>query len=139
LVASSVVVIDQVSKVLATHGGSSIVLPERNPAYAFGILRGPAPLLVVGAFLVLAAFLVVADALVTRLGISIYLPALIAGGTIGNTLDRIRFGAARDFLVVPGAIVNFADIAVAVGIVGIAIGVAARLPRLRTELTTAAR
>ena len=41
--------------------------------------------------------------------------ALIVGGMLGNTLDRIRFGVARDFLTTPWAIVNLADIAVASG------------------------
>ena len=48
LVAATVVVVDQVTKVLAAHGGSGVVLPERNPAYAFGIVGGPAPVLIIG-------------------------------------------------------------------------------------------
>ena len=91
-------------------------------------------MLIVGAVLVLGAFLVVADALASRFGISVFLPALVAGGTIGNTLDRIRLGSVRDFLVTPWAIINLADVAVAVGVVGLAIALASRVPRLRTEL-----
>ena len=83
--------------------------------------------------LVLAAFLVVADLLAVRFGISIVMPALVAGGTIGNTLDRIRLGSVRDFLVLPWAIVNVADIAVAVGVIGLAIALATRVPQLRTQ------
>ena len=54
------------------------------------------------------------------------LPALVAGGTIGNTLDRIRIGSVRDFIVLPGAIINLADVAVAAGVVGLAIALASR-------------
>ena len=43
LVAASVVVIDQVTKVAASHGGVGMVLPARNPSYALGIVGGPAP------------------------------------------------------------------------------------------------
>ena len=63
------------------------------------------------------------------------MPAFIVGGMVGNLLDRIRFGAVRDFLVTPWAIINFADIAVAAGILGVAISLAARVPPLRTQLT----
>ena len=72
----------------------------------------------------LGAFLVVADVLAMRFGISIVMPALVAGGTIGNTLDRIRLGSVRDFVVTPWAIVNLADFAVAVGLVGLVIALA---------------
>ena len=138
LMAASVVVIDQVTKVAASHGGSAMVLPARNPSYALGIVGGPAPLLIVGSAVVLVAFLVMVDGLASRFEISAFLPALVAGGMIGNTLDRIRFGAARDFLVTPWAIVNLADFAVAIGILGIAFTLAARVPRLRVELRSAA-
>jgi lipoprotein signal peptidase len=132
LVAATVVAVDQGSKILAAHGGLG-ALPERNPAYAFGIVGGSAPMLILGAFAVLGAFLVIADLLAVRLGVSIVMPALVAGGTIGNTLDRIRLGSVRDFLVLPGAIVNFADVAVAAGIIGLALTLAARVPQLRTQ------
>ena len=54
--------------------------------------------------------------------------AFVAGGMIGNTLDRIRLGSVRDFLVTPWAIVNIADIAVAAGIIGVVVTLAAHAP-----------
>jgi signal peptidase II len=139
LVAATVVAIDQGSKILAAHGGLG-VLPERNPDYAFGIVGGSAPMLILGAVVVLCAFIVVADVLAVRFGISVVLPALVAGGTVGNTLDRIRIGSVRDFLVTPWAIVNLADFAVAAGVIGLVIALATRAPRLRTQdLTPTAR
>ena len=116
----------------AVHGAPAGFVP-RNPAYAFGIVGGPAPMLIVGAVLVLGAFLVVADVLAVRFGISVVMPALVAGGTIGNTLDRVRLGSVRDFLVTPWAIVNLADFAVAAGIVGLVIALAAQAPKLRAQ------
>ena len=131
--------IDQVTK-MAAHGGSGMVLPARNPAYAFGSVAASAPVLIVGAVVVLGVFLVVADGLVSRFGVPVLLPALVAGGTIGNTLDRLRLGAVRDFLVLPWAIINVADIAVAAGVIGLAITLATRAPKLRAQqLSPAAR
>jgi signal peptidase II len=139
LVAATVVAVDQVTKILASHDAAGGFVP-RNPAYAFGIVGGSAPTLIVGAVLVLGAFLVVADVLAVRFGISIVMPALVAGGTIGNTLDRIRLGSVRDFLVTPWAIVNLADFAVAVGLIGLVIALASRAPQLRTkQFATTAR
>jgi lipoprotein signal peptidase len=139
LVAATVVAADQTTKVLASHGDVAGGFVPRNPAYAFGIVGGSAPTLIIGAVLVLGAFLVVADVLAVRFGISIVMPALVAGGTIGNTLDRIRLGSVRDFLVTPWAIVNLADFAVAAGIIGLAIALMSRIPQLRTQLSPAAR
>ena len=139
LVAATVIAADQVTKNLASYGAPYGFVP-RNPSYAFGIVGGSAMTLIVGAAFVLGAFLVVADVLAVRFGISIVMPALVAGGTIGNTLDRIRLGSVRDFVSVPGALVNLADFAVAAGVIGIVIALAMRVPRLRSQqLTTAVR
>jgi lipoprotein signal peptidase len=134
VVTATVVLIDQITKVAATHDPSTVVVSARNPAYALGIVTGPAPALIIGSVIVLCTFVVMADALASRFEISVLLPAVVAGGMIGNTLDRIRFGAVRDFLVTPWAIINIADIAVAAGVIGIVVTLAARLPRLRVEL-----
>jgi signal peptidase II len=131
LVAASVLLIDQLTKLMAVHGGTGFV--PRNPDYAFGIVGGSATVLIVGAVGVLGAFLVVARTLATRFGISMLLPALVAGGTLGNTLDRLRLGSVRDFLVTPWAIINVADLAVAVGVLGLAISLAVRATRLQVE------
>jgi len=135
LVAATVLLIDQVTKLIAVHGGTGNVW--RNPDYAFGIVGGSATLLISGAVGVLGAFLVVAGTLATRFGISMVFPALVAGGALGNTLDRLRLGSVRDFMVTPWAIINVADLAVAAGVIGITIAVAVRAPRLRAELLPA--
>src|ERR1051325_11550586 len=84
LVAASVLLIDQLTKVVAVHDGTRHVW--RNPGYAFGIVGGSATMLIAGAVGVLGAFLIVARTLASRFGISILLPALVAGGALGNTL-----------------------------------------------------
>ena len=133
LVAASVLLIDQVTKLVAVHDTGNV---WRNPSYAFGILGGSATVLIAGAVGVLGAFLVVARALATRFGVSVLLPALVAGGTLGNTLDRLRLGSVRDFVVTPWAIINVADLAVAVGVIGVALALAVRVPRLRLQPAT---
>ena len=136
LVAAIVLLIDQLTKLMAVHDTGFV---PRNPSYAFGIVGGSATVLIAGALGVLGAFLVVARALATRFGVSVLLPALVAGGTLGNTLDRLRLGAVRDFMATPWAIINVADLAVAAGVVGLAIALAVRVRRLRMQLATLTR
>ena len=130
LLAVSVLVIDQVSKDVALSDGSPLV--PRNPDYAFGMVGGSATALTLGAFVVLGAFLVVAYQLVARYEIPPFLPALVAGGTIGNMIDRIRLGSVTDFVATPWAIVNVADVAVTIGVLGIMFTIGTRAPRRRT-------
>ena len=53
------------------------------------------------------------------LGISPFMPGLIAGGMFANLVDRMRFGVTRDFLPTLWVTVNLADVAVVAGIVGL--------------------
>ena len=128
-VSATVVAIDQLAKTAAPHLHIGLVLPARNPAYAFGTVGGSAPALIAGSVVALAVFLVVVGRLAAQMGVSPCLPALIAGGMLGNTLDRIRFGSVRDFLVVPGAIVNLADLAIAAGVIALVVMLAVHIPR----------
>jgi lipoprotein signal peptidase len=128
-VVAAIVLDDQFTKAAATQAG----LVAHNPSYALGVVGGPVAVLIVGTIAVLAAFLALVARPAVALGVSPIAPALIVGGMFGNALDRIRFGAARDFLVTPWAIVNVADLAVAAGIVAFVVAVAWRLFRLRLE------
>jgi signal peptidase II len=127
----AVVLDDQLTKAAATQAG----LVAHNPAYALGVVGGPVPLLIAGTVVVLAAFLAIVVPWALAIGVSPIGPALVVGGMLGNAVDRIRFGAARDFLVTPWAIVNVADLAVATGIAAFVLTVAWRLSRLRLEPT----
>ncbi|MDP9332280.1 MAG: signal peptidase II [Actinomycetota bacterium] len=128
-VVAAIVLDDQLTKAAATRAG----LAAHNPSYALGVVGGPTAALIAGTIVVLVAFLAFVARPAVALGVSPIAPALIVGGMFGNALDRIRFGAARDFLVTPWAIVNVADLAVAAGIVAFAVAVAWRLYRLRLE------
>ena len=134
-VAGAVVLDDQLTKAVAAHAG----LVAHNPAYALGVVGGPAPLLIVGTVAVMVAFLALVAGPAVASGVSPLAPALIVGGMFGNALDRIRFGTARDFIVTPWAIVNVADLAVAAGMVAFLVAVAWRLYRLRVGATQPAR
>jgi lipoprotein signal peptidase len=131
---STVVAIDQLAKGAAPHLHSGLIAPARNPDYAFGAVGGSALALIAGSLVVLGVFLAVIGRLAGRVGISPALPALIAGGMLGNTLDRIHYGSVRDFLVVPGGIINLADLAVAAGVLALVVTLAVQVPRhaLRT-------
>jgi lipoprotein signal peptidase len=128
-VASSVIAIDQLAKTVAPHLHSGLIAPAQNPEYAFGSVGGSALALIIGSVVMLGVFLAVIGRLAGRVGISPALPALIAGGMLGNTLDRIHYGSVRDFLVIPGGIINLADVAVFVGLVSISAALAKRAPR----------
>jgi len=90
VVASTVFTIDQLAKTGAPHLRSALVAPARHPDYAFGAVGGSAFALILGSLIVLAVFLAVIGTLASRVGVSAALPALIAGGMLGNTFDRIN-------------------------------------------------
>jgi lipoprotein signal peptidase len=121
-VAGAVVLVDQLAKTGAAHAAP----PAHNPDLAFGIAHGSAPVLVALSIIVLGVFLGVVGRLAVHLGVSPVLPALIAGGMLGNMLDRARFGAVRDFIHIPFAIINVADIAIVVGIIVLTVSLARR-------------
>ena len=127
----AVVVVDQLTKSLAAHRG----LVAGNPGYALGVIGGPAAALVAGTAVVMVVFVGVVVPRAAALGVSPLTPALIVGGTLGNALDRITIGAARDFLTTPLAIVNLADVAVTTGIIAFSVAMMWRLriPRHRVS------
>ena len=126
-VAGTVLIVDQLAKAGAAHAAT----PAHNPDLAFGVVGGPTLVLVFATIAVLGVFVAVLGRWAGRLGIPALIPALIAGGVLGNALDRARFGAVRDFIHTPFAIINLADIAVTVGIVTFAIAFGLRLRSTR--------
>jgi lipoprotein signal peptidase len=127
LVAGAVVIVDQAAKALAARGGP----PAHNPGLAFGIAGGSARVLVVSSIVMLVVFLAVIGRWTVQVGISPSLPAVIVGGFAANVWDRVRFGAVRDIVVTPWAIVNVADIAVVAGVIALGIALALRVRALR--------
>jgi signal peptidase II len=126
-VAGLVMVADQVSKQLVVNHverGDPIeiilgidISNVRNSGIAFGLLEGSSDVLVLaltlGALSLLVAYFA---AHATRP--ELWLPVgLVVGGALGNLADRIRIGAAIDFLDPPlWPAFNLADIAIVAGV-----------------------
>jgi lipoprotein signal peptidase len=118
---AGLVLLDQVSKFAAAHVLSGTVTLPRNPAYAFGVVGGSPAQLVIVSIAVVVLVLVAVGPLAARYEVSPGIPALITAGMLSNTIDRIRLGAVRDFIVTPWGIINVADICVIAGILGLVI------------------
>ena len=103
-----------------SHG---VATPPKNPDYAFGIVGGsPTVLIDRWRSAVLALFVVVVGPLAARFGDLGRDPGADRGRDCSsNTLDRIRLGGVRDFIVTPWAIINVADLCVIAGLVGLVI------------------
>ncbi|MGW8160892.1 MAG: signal peptidase II [Desulfobulbales bacterium] len=113
-VAAVVVIVDQLTKLwimttFVLHGEKSVIPGFFNLVYvtntgaAFGFLAGSKSWLrqtffIAVAIIALIVILVAYDHLKKQGRIFIYSLALIAGGAIGNLLDRLRFGSVVDFL-----------------------------------------
>lgn len=123
--ATAIVIDDQCTKAFASQRG----LVAHNPAYAFGVVGGPRLALIAGAVVTLTLFVVVVGRIAAALHISPIIPGVVAGGMLGNALDRVLFGGARDFIHAAGAIVNVADLAVAGGLIALVLAVTASLAR----------
>ncbi len=126
-----IVLVDQIAKSAAARAHAGMITPARNPDYALGIVGGPTPLLILGTMLVLALFLAVIGRWAVQVGISPLIPAVIAGGMVANTIDRIRFGAVRDFLATGWLIIDVADLVVFGGIVALVVAFGLRVRQLR--------
>ncbi len=112
-----VVVADQSTKLWAERAQDGAVDVAYNPAAALGVVQGSATGLIVITLAVLACFALVVVPIAVRFGIPTWIPALVIGGGLANTLDRARFGVVRDFIRTPWAIVNVADLGVIGGVV----------------------
>jgi signal peptidase II len=142
LVAILVVAADQASKAWATARLSPeqrvTVLPGwlwfrllKNTGATFSVLRGHNLFFAVATGLVVVAIVVilwrgyVADLL------SIIALGAVAGGAVGNLLDRIRSAGVTDFIQIPvwPADFNLADVAIRLGVLSLLVGVG--LERLR--------
>jgi hypothetical protein len=125
----AVVLLDQAVKI-------SVKQPARNPGFLTGWSPVSVMAVMVFSVLVLAGFLAVVGRWAVQIGISPCIPALIAAGMFAHTLDRLRFGAVRDFLAIGRVIVDIADFAVAAGLVALVVAFAHRMLVLRRQCRT---
>jgi hypothetical protein len=116
--AYGIVVVDQVAKILTLQEQSG-----RFPAHNAGFVTGMAPtskVVLVGATaVVLAAFVLSVGRWAIQIGIPAVIPAVVSGGIAAHGLDRLRFGAVRDFIATGWLIVDVADFAVAGGLLAL--------------------
>jgi signal peptidase II len=110
-----IVVADQATKLWAL-GADGQVDVRHNPGYALGLISGSVPVLVVGTLAVLGVFAAVVVPLAHRVGLPAWIPGLVLGGALSNVVDRVRFGAVRDFVVTRFGIFNLADLCVVAGV-----------------------
>ena len=132
--------LDQASKVWARHVLRPIypavktIIPgffdlrySENPGSAFGLFRGvPGAryllfVVGIGALIIVATYLRKAVPNARRLGAEL---GLLAGGALGNVIDRIAYGRVTDFIVWKVGshewpTFNIADAALVVGVIGL--------------------
>jgi signal peptidase II len=126
LVALAVVALDQATKAIVRAEiapGEAIDLVAgidlvrvSNDGIAFGLLDGAGSAVLVIAALAFAVLLGVFLAGAERRGL--WLPiGLLAGGAVGNLIDRVRDGAVTDFIDPPRwPAFNFADVSITIGV-----------------------
>lgn len=121
-----VLLLDQISKKLVTNsfqiGESKVILEGflaltyiHNAGAAFGILQGKFWFFLITASVVIIA-LVFYNLKYSPIPIVQYASALIAGGSLGNLIDRILYGSVIDFFSIGWwPIFNIADMAIVLG------------------------
>jgi lipoprotein signal peptidase len=108
-----------VASSLATQGnGSSETLAIKNPDFLLGITTGPVPVMLLASSLGIVLFGGYVLYRASRSRTFQWVPGLLIGGGLANLLDRLLFGFVHDWLSLPMVVVNLADVAVAVGLVG---------------------
>jgi len=130
IVAAVVIVLDQVTKELLrsslAFGASAAVVPgvvtlvrTTNSGAAFSALSGSVVVVTLLALAVLALLLGFFARFATRR--FLWLPTgMIAGGALGNLIDRVRLGAVTDFIKLPHwPAFNVADSAITLGVIAL--------------------
>jgi len=132
----AVIVVDQYAKTIATHLRSAAVMPVRNP----GMITGWSPIsvsdMIVVSVVVLVGFVGIVGRWAVQLDISPLIPALVCGGLIAHTIDRIRFGAVRDFLATGWLIIDVGDLAIIAGLVALTLAFAWRVVQMHKSAQT---
>jgi signal peptidase II len=130
IVAAVVIVLDQISKAIVRGslalGGEQHLLPgvtivrTTNSGVAFSLLHGSST---AGVTILALVVLVILLAFFRRYSAYrlLWLPTgMIAGGALGNLIDRLREGAVTDFIKLPDwPAFNLADSAITLGVIGL--------------------
>jgi len=112
-IAAAVIILDHLTKAIISHylylhqsieviGGFFNITYIRNPGAAFGLFRDSGEIFrivfltgtsIVALIVIFFFYTQAKDGLISKIALS-----LIAGGAVGNLIDRIRFGEVIDFL-----------------------------------------
>lgn len=126
-IAVGVILIDQVTKVVATESISrgeevEVIGPLKftltfNDGVAFGLAGGGGILVIALSMVALVALGAFIASAPDRLGTWLA-GGLILGGALGNLLDRLRLGHVTDFILLPNwPAFNLADASITVGVI----------------------
>ena len=126
------VFVDQMVKAAAVRPATSGEL-LRNTGFATGWSPVSSAAVIGMSALVVIAFVAVIGRWAVQLGISAMIPALVVGGMVAHSLDRVLYGGVRDFIHTPWLIIDIADLAIVTGVVALAIAFAVRALQLRAE------
>ena len=108
---------------------SGPLLPLVNDAALLGVVPAGTSLLVGLAASLLLLYTTACTCLACRGRVPLWVPGIVAGGGAANLLDRAATGAVHDFLVIGGLVVNVADVALVVGLLGYWVGLLRSRPR----------
>ena len=136
LVVATVVAADMVSKSVGERLAPAAFAGAHNPDLAFGVATASPLVLVAGTVLFLAVFVGFVGRWSVQVGLSPIPHAMIVGAMVAHIVDRIRFGAVRDFLGTPWGIIDVADIAVLIGVVMLGVALVLRLRALHRNAAT---
>ncbi|HEV2035959.1 MAG TPA: signal peptidase II [Candidatus Dormibacteraeota bacterium] len=119
----SVLIVDAASKaaalVLASRNyGQGVILPIRNPDFSLGVASAGFPIMLTLSTLGILVFGGYTAWAAARGVLPAWIPGLLIGGGVGNLADRLLFGAVHDWLDLGKVVVNLADLAVLMGLLG---------------------
>jgi lipoprotein signal peptidase len=122
-IASGVLLLDAATKILAGAVASrglarAFVVPIQNPDFSLGSAFAPFPIMLALAGLGILIFGGYTAWQAHHRKLPVWVPGLLIGGAVANLLDRLLFGAVHDWLYLPKVVINLADVAVVVGLIG---------------------
>ena len=115
--AALVLAADQLTKFIGTLNVGGSFLPVYNSDYSLGIVTAPLIALIALSTVTLVVAARFGSHLARTGWIPAWVPGVVVGGAASNLLDRLVFGAVRDFIPTPIVIFNVADVAVLCGLV----------------------
>jgi lipoprotein signal peptidase len=123
MMALAVVLLDAASKAAALaissrNYGNGVIFPVQNPDFTLGLASAAFPAMLALSTVGILVFGGYTGWAAARGTLPAWIPALLIGGGIGNLADRLLFGAVHDWLNLGKIVVNLADVAVLVGLIG---------------------